>query len=96
LGQDPRIFRKAGGFEKRQRILKCGSGFEEKWRIGPEVIKACGKGGLLPQSASLNCRGNISCEEQEQEQRTEADHSSKPLLFSHQKFFCELSVYSKS
>ncbi len=62
--------------EKRQWILICASRFEEKWRIGPEVKKACGEGGLLPKSASLHCRGNISNEEREQEQRTEADHSS--------------------
>jgi len=33
--------------EKRQWILKCANGFEEKWRIGPEVIKACGEGGFF-------------------------------------------------
>jgi hypothetical protein len=70
------------------------------WCSELEVIKSLWRGGELPQSASLHCRGNISCESRDQEHEQswplQLIVNSKPLLFSHQKYCCTLSAYLTS
>ncbi len=72
-GQDLRICR------QDPRVLKCAGGFwqsAKKWQFGPEVIKACGEGGLPLSRGRFIAEATSSVRSANKEQRTEADHSS--------------------
>jgi hypothetical protein len=61
------------------RVLKCAGGFlqsAKKWQFEPEVIKACGEGGLPLSRRRFIAEATSSVSSENKEQRTEADHSS--------------------
>ena len=71
-------------------LIQWAGGYESQWKRGE-----------LPQSASLHCRGNISCVEGEVKNKNRSRPlqpivNIKHLSFFQQKISCELSVQSTS